>query len=277
MASSPRTASRKPARAQVIHKPHGTIHPRVQAVGPGALRHRLRRLRQGPLQVDARRLLRPRPRTPHRRRAYPGRPPGHGPDDPRGRRPGRHRRPHRRHRADRALPPPRPAGLRRRRVRGPPRPPLRPPSSSASPPTPATRPTTPTWRPSTAPRSTASACSSPPAEPDYARLQLLARHRRDLVDKAVGAPLPDPRTSQYDHARILRACFDDVFDAKSPLLVARRLGLGRRDPRRRPGRPDRAAPRGRRPAPPADPGEDPRLGRHGRRRRRRICDSIIGS
>ena len=34
MASSPRTASRKPARAQVIHKPLGTIHPRVQAVGP---------------------------------------------------------------------------------------------------------------------------------------------------------------------------------------------------------------------------------------------------
>ena len=34
MASSPRTASRKPARAQVIHKPLGAIHPRVQAVGP---------------------------------------------------------------------------------------------------------------------------------------------------------------------------------------------------------------------------------------------------
>ena len=59
------------------------------------------------------------------------------------------------------IPPPRPAGLRHRRLRGPPRPSPDLQAVSASPPTRATRPTTPTWPPSTAPPSTASACSSP--------------------------------------------------------------------------------------------------------------------
>jgi transposase len=34
MTSFPRTATRRPARAHLIHKPLGTIHPRVQAAGP---------------------------------------------------------------------------------------------------------------------------------------------------------------------------------------------------------------------------------------------------
>ena len=42
----------------------------------------------------------------------------------------------------------------------------------------------------------------PPADPLSIRLQLLARHRRDLVEKTRCAAQPDPRTSLCDYARI---------------------------------------------------------------------------
>ena len=179
-----------------------------------------------------RRLLRPRPRTPHRRRAHPGGPPGHGPNDPRGPRPARHR-------ATSSSPssgpgvttslssgPAQAAGFEARAG-----PSLRPPSSSASPPIPATRPTTPTWRPSIAPRSTASACSIPPAEPDYARTPAPGPAPPRPGRQGGGAPLPGPRTSQHDHAEICKPASTISSTAKTPLLIARRARLGRRDPR----------------------------------------------
>jgi transposase len=63
----------------------------------------------------------------------------------------------------------------------------------------------------------------PPAEPDYARLQLLARHRRDLVDKAAAL-----RCQVLEHLNMIMprfaSMFNDIFAAKTPLAVARELG-----------------------------------------------------
>ena len=242
MASSPRTASRKPARAQVIHKPLGTIHPRVQAVGPehfGIVSVDCAKARSKWMLADFYgRVLVPPTVVEHtraglqamvrRRSARPS--PGHGIADliVAIERTGRYHLPVQRafdtagfevrivHPLDhQAVPPARRPGQQDRRHR----PGRHPPRRGQR------------LRPARA-----------PAEPDYARLQLLARHRRDLVDKAVGAPLPDPRASQYDHAGICRL-FDDIFDGQGAAPDRQGARIGRRDPRRRPGRPDRAAPR----------------------------------
>jgi transposase len=63
----------------------------------------------------------------------------------------------------------------------------------------------------------------PPADPVSARLQLLARHRRDLVEKAVAL-----RCQIHEHLQSIMPgyarCFADVFDCRIPLRVAREFG-----------------------------------------------------
>ena len=64
------THARKRSRSrpqEVLAKTSWRPPPARHAGRARALRHRLRRLRQGPLQVDARRLLRQRPHPAHRR------------------------------------------------------------------------------------------------------------------------------------------------------------------------------------------------------------------
>ena len=68
----PVTRSRKRSsarRLEVLQKPRGVIHPRVQKVGPEQFWHCQRRLCQSPLQVDAVRLLWQCFGSAHRRRA----------------------------------------------------------------------------------------------------------------------------------------------------------------------------------------------------------------
>ena len=222
---------------------HGNLHPRVQAVGPEHFGIVCRRLRQGPVQVDARRLLRQSPRPPHRRRAQSRGLPGRDPGGPRGRSAASPRRLSSPWSGPGDTTSPVQAGLRRRPASRSASSTPSPPSSSASPPTPATRPTTPTSPPSTAPRSTASACSSPSPTPSTLRLQLLARHRRDLVRKSVGPAEPDPRTSQLLMPGYA-ACFDDVFDQQHCRSGSPGTRLGRRDPPAGHGRPARELRRG---------------------------------
>jgi transposase len=63
----------------------------------------------------------------------------------------------------------------------------------------------------------------PPADPVSARLQLLARHRRDLVEKTVAL-----RCQIHEHLQSIMPgytrCFADVFDCRIPLRVAREFG-----------------------------------------------------
>jgi transposase len=63
----------------------------------------------------------------------------------------------------------------------------------------------------------------PPVDPVSARLQLLARHRRDLVEKAVAL-----RCQIHEHLQALmpgyNKCFVDIFDCRIPLRVAREFG-----------------------------------------------------
>jgi transposase len=64
---------------------------------------------------------------------------------------------------------------------------------------------------------------APPAEPAYARLQLTARHRRDLVEKAAAL-----RCQAQEHLNMIMpgyaGLFDDAFEARSALPIARGLG-----------------------------------------------------
>ena len=55
------------------------------------------------------------------------------------------------------------------------------------------------------------------------------------------APQSDPSSISMCSCRDMPACFDDIFDAKAPLLIARERRLGRRDPSPRPGRPGRGS------------------------------------
>src|SRR5262249_19720578 len=62
-----------------------------------------------------------------------------------------------------------------------------------------------------------------PADPVSARLQLLARHRRDLVEKAVAL-----RCQIHEHLHAIMAgysrCFGGIYDSQIPLWVAKNVG-----------------------------------------------------
>jgi transposase len=63
----------------------------------------------------------------------------------------------------------------------------------------------------------------PPADPLSIRLQLLARHRRDLVEKMVAL-----RCQIHEHLHAIMPgyskSFDDIYDARIPLWIARQYG-----------------------------------------------------
>jgi transposase len=63
----------------------------------------------------------------------------------------------------------------------------------------------------------------PAPDPLSVRLQLLARHRRDLVEKAVAL-----RCQIHEHLHAIMPgysrCFEDIYDSQIPLWVARNLG-----------------------------------------------------
>jgi transposase len=63
----------------------------------------------------------------------------------------------------------------------------------------------------------------PSVDPVSVRLQLLARHRRDLVEKAVAL-----RCQIHEHLHSIMPgysqCFDDIYDSRIPLWVARQFG-----------------------------------------------------
>jgi len=63
----------------------------------------------------------------------------------------------------------------------------------------------------------------PPPDPHSVRLQLLARHRRDLVEKTVAL-----RSQIHEHLHAIMPgyskCFQDIYDAQIPLWVARQFG-----------------------------------------------------
>jgi transposase len=62
-----------------------------------------------------------------------------------------------------------------------------------------------------------------PADPVSVRLQLLARHRRDWVEKRSML-----RCQIHEHLQMIMPgyaqCFDDIYECSIPLLIARRLG-----------------------------------------------------
>ena len=78
MASTSRSKKRRSARVSLIHKPHGMHSPQGSSGRARAFRHRKRRLCQGSLQMDAGRLLRQGPCTPHHGRAHTKGPQGDG-------------------------------------------------------------------------------------------------------------------------------------------------------------------------------------------------------
>jgi len=63
----------------------------------------------------------------------------------------------------------------------------------------------------------------PPADPLSIRLPLLARHRRDLVEKSVAL-----RSQIHEHLYAIMPgyskCFEDIYDARIPLWIARQFG-----------------------------------------------------
>jgi transposase len=63
----------------------------------------------------------------------------------------------------------------------------------------------------------------PPVDPVSVRLQLLARHRRDLVEKTVAL-----RCQIHEHLHAIMPgysqCFEDICDCQIPLWVARQFG-----------------------------------------------------
>jgi transposase len=269
MASSPRTASRRPARAQVIHKPLGTIHPRVRAVGPE---------RFGIVSVDCAkdrskwmladfygRVLVPPTVVEHTRAGLQAMVRTIREALARAgiadlivaiERTGRYHLP-----VQRAC---EAARLEARLVHPLTSKQFRQPADPGN--------KTDDTDLAAIHRAAVNGFGLliPPAEPGSARIQLLARHRRDLVDKAAAL-----RCQALEHLNMIMPRYSAMRrHLRGQGAAPDRQGarLGRRDPRRRPVRPHRAGPRGRRPAPPADPGEDPRMGRHGRRARRRIYD-----
>ena len=222
MASSPRTASRKPARAQVIHKPLGTIHPRVQAVGPehfgivsvdgakarskwmladfygrvivpptvvehtrAGLQAMIRSIREAVARAGIADLIVAIERT------------------------GRYHLP-----VQRAC---QAARLEARLVHPLTSKQFRQPADPGN--------KTDDTDLAAIHRAAVNGFGLliPPAEPDYARIQLLARHRRDLVDKAAAL-----RCQVHEHLNMLMpryaAMFDDIFEARTPILIARELG-----------------------------------------------------
>jgi transposase len=62
-----------------------------------------------------------------------------------------------------------------------------------------------------------------PADPLSVRIQLLARHRRDLVEKIVAL-----RSQIHEHLHAIMPgyskCFEDIYDARIPLWIAREFG-----------------------------------------------------
>ena len=62
-----------------------------------------------------------------------------------------------------------------------------------------------------------------PADPVSVRLQLLARHRRDWVEKMVAL-----RCQIHEHLQAIMPgyakCFDDIYECKTPLAIAKSLG-----------------------------------------------------
>ncbi len=66
----------------------------------------------------------------------------------------------------------------------------------------------------------------PPADSLSIRLQLLARHRRDLVEKTVAL-----RSQIHEHLHAIMPgyskCFEDIYDAQIPLWIAREFGSAR--------------------------------------------------
>ena len=65
--------------------------------------------------------------------------------------------------------------------------------------------------------------SNPPAESVFTRIQLLARHRRDLVEKMTSL-----RCQIHEHLHMIMPRyakgFDDIFESHSPLLIAKEFG-----------------------------------------------------
>jgi transposase len=63
----------------------------------------------------------------------------------------------------------------------------------------------------------------PPSDPLSVRLQLLARHRRDLVEKTVAL-----RCQIHEHLHAIMPgysqCFEDIYDCQIPLWVVRQFG-----------------------------------------------------
>jgi transposase len=62
-----------------------------------------------------------------------------------------------------------------------------------------------------------------PADPVSVRLQLLARHRRDWVVKMTGLSCQIHEQLNILMPRYTK-CFDDIYDCRIPLLIARKLG-----------------------------------------------------
>jgi transposase len=222
MASSPRTASRRPARAQVIHKPLGTIHPRVRAVGPE---------RFGIVSVDCAkdrskwmladfygRVLVPPTVVEHTRAGLQAMVRTIREALARAgiadlivaiERTGRYHLPVQRaceaarHEARLVHP------LTSKQFRQPADPGNKTDDTDLA----------------AIHRAAVNGFGLliPPAEPGSARIQLLARHRRDLVDKAAAL-----RCQALEHLNMIMprysAMLDDIFEAKAPLLIARELG-----------------------------------------------------
>ena len=229
-----RAASKRPRRSHEIHKPTGTLHPRVQAVGPehfGIVCVDCAKARSKWMLADFYGQVLDPPTVVEHTRAGLEAAVRHGSARPST----EHRldRPDRRRRADRPLPPPGPA-------RPSPPPASRsasstrsPPSSSASPPTPATRPTTPTSPPSTAPPSTASACSS--TTPTRSTTGSGSWPATAATWSARASPCAARSTSIFKSLMPGYAgCFDDIFEQpRSPLWIATAPRLGRGGPRGR--------------------------------------------
>ena len=222
MASSPRTASRKPARAQVIHKPLGTIHPRVQAVGPehfGIVSVDCAKARSKWMLADFYgRVIVPPTVVEHTRAGLQAMVRTIREAVARAgiadlivaiERTGRYH-----------FPVQRACDTARFEVR------LVHPLTSKQ----FRQPADPGNKTDDTDLAAIHRAAVngfglliPPAEPDYARIQLLARHRRDLVDKAAAL-----RCQVLEHLNMIMprysVMFDDIFEAKAPLLIARGLG-----------------------------------------------------
>ena len=81
----------------------------------------------------------------------------------------------------------------------------------------------------------------PPADPLSIRLQLLARHRRDLVEKTVAL-----RSQIHEHLHAIMPgysnCFEDIYDAQDSAVDRPTVWLSRGHPPSRRAGADRPAP-----------------------------------